>query len=78
MHKCKDLLAKIPIGKEPRDWNKKVEFTKENPNYMKREYFGPVKLSKFKVRLLTDKGFDVNLHDNDWNFSIIVTQIYQF
>ena len=73
-----DLLAKIPISKEPRDWNKKVEFTNENPNYMKREYFGPVKLSKFKVRLLTDKGFDVNLHDNDWNFSIIVTQIYQF
>jgi len=73
-----DLLAKIPISKEPKDWNKKVEFKNSDLEDGKREYFGPVKLSKFKVRLLTDKGFDVNLHDNDWNFSVVVTQIYQF
>ena len=57
---------------------KKVEFKNLDLEGGKREYFGPVKLSKFKIRLLTDKGFDVNLHDNDWNFSIVVTQIYQF
>jgi len=73
-----DLLGKIPVSKEPMDWNKKVAFKNLDLEGGKREYFGPVKLSKFKIRLLTDKGLDVNLHDNDWNFSIVVTQIYQF
>ena len=43
-----------------------------------RKYFGPVKLSKFGIRLLNDKGFEVNLNDRDWSFSIIATSLYQY
>jgi hypothetical protein len=35
-------------------------------------------LVKFKVRLLNDKGFEVNLNGRDWSFSVIATQLYQY
>ena len=70
-----DLLARISINRTPEDWTTNITYTAEP---VKRRYFGPVKLSKFKVRLLNDKGFEVNLNDMDWSFSIIITQLYQF
>lgn len=44
----------------------------------KREYFGPVKLTKFKIRLVNDKGYDVDLNGGDWQFTLKVTQKYQY
>ena len=44
----------------------------------KREYFGPVKLTKFKIRLVNDKGYDVDLNGKDWQFTLRVTQKYQY
>ena len=44
----------------------------------KREYFGPVKLTKFKIRLINDKGYDVDLNGGDWQFTLKVTQKYQY
>ena len=73
-----DLLARIPINRTPGDWTTNITYTNFNPDNMKRRYFGPVKLRKFKVRLLNDKGFEVNLNEKDWSFSIIITQLYQF
>ena len=43
-----------------------------------RTYFGPVNIERLRVRLLDDKGNLVNLNDNDWSFSIIVEQLYQY
>ena len=43
-----------------------------------RSYFGPVNIDRFRVRLLDDKGNLVNLNDNDWSFSLIVEQLYQY
>ena len=31
-----------------------------------------------RYRLLNDKGFDVNLNDQDWSFSLLVTHMYQY
>ena len=73
-----DLLVRIPITTARQEYTKSIVFRNENPEYTKRVYFGPVKLRKFKVRLLNDKGFEVNLNDQDWSFSIHVTQLYQF
>jgi len=73
-----DLLVRIPITSERQDYSKSNIFRNTNPEYTKRVYFGPVKLRKFKIRLLNDKGFEVNLNDRDWSFSIHVTQLYQF
>ena len=73
-----DLLARIPINKNRQQYNTSIVFRNRHPEYTKRVYFGPVKLRKFKIRLLNDKGFEVNLNEQDWSFSIYVTQLYQF
>ena len=73
-----DLLARIPIEGTPQMWNKPVFFKNEDKEATARKYFGPVKLTKFHVRLLNDKGFEVNLNDQDWSFSILVTHMYQY
>tara|TARA_Y100000996_G_scaffold224277_1_gene176422 strand:+ start:8737 stop:10062 length:1326 start_codon:yes stop_codon:yes gene_type:complete len=41
-----------------------------------RVYSGPVKIDKLRIRLLDDRGNLVNLHDNDWSFSLIVEQLH--
>ena len=73
-----DLLARIPIERTPQMWNKPIFFKNNDKEATQRKYFGPVKLTKFHVRLLNDKGFDVNLNDQDWSFSILVTHMYQY
>ena len=40
----------------------------------KRSYLAPTYLQRFSVSLTDDKGFLVNLHDNDWSFSLIVEE----
>jgi len=73
-----DLLARIPMNKDAQQWNKPIFFRNEDKLATQRKYFGPVKLTKFHVKLLNDKGFEVNLNDQDWSFSILVTHMYQY
>ena len=73
-----DILLRIPINTAPSNPNQVISFKNDKPEETKRIYFGPVKLRKFNVRLLNDKGFEVNLKDRDWSFSVIVNQLYQF
>jgi hypothetical protein len=44
--------------------------------YKKREYFGPVDISKISIKLLNQKGNLVNLHETDFNFCLQVKTIY--
>ena len=73
-----DLLSRIPITTDRQQYSTSIVFRNTHPEYTKRVYFGPVNLRKFKIRLLNDKGFEVNLNEQDWSFSIYVTQLYQF
>lgn len=43
-----------------------------------RTYFGPVSIERLRVKLIDDKGNLLNLHDNDWSFTLIVEQLYQY
>lgn len=43
-----------------------------------RNYFGPVNIDRLRVKLLDDKGNLVNLHDNDWSFTMVVEELYQY
>lgn len=43
-----------------------------------RTYFGPVNIERIQVKLLDDNGNIVNLNGNDWNFSLIAEQLYQY
>ena len=51
-----DLLARIPINRVVGNYNQIITYRNTDMEFTKRLYFGPVKLSKFKVRLLNDKG----------------------
>ncbi len=68
-----DILTKINVqlGKSH------TQVKEVNLEYKKRFYFGPVNLKKLHVRLLNDKGMDINLNNTDWNFSFIATTVYQ-
>jgi hypothetical protein len=43
-----------------------------------RKYFGPVNISKLKLRLVDDKGNTINLNGGDWCISLITTELYQY
>jgi hypothetical protein len=44
--------------------------------YKKREYFGPVDISRINIKLLNQKGSLVNLHETDFSFSLQVKTLY--
>ena len=43
-----------------------------------RIYFGPVNIERMKVQLIDDKGNILNMHGNDWSFSLLSTHLYQY
>lgn len=43
-----------------------------------RQFFGPVTIDRFKIRLVGSDGSTVNLHGNNWSFQLSVTQLYQY
>jgi len=43
-----------------------------------RNYFGPVRIKRFEVSLVNDKGNVIFMNLGDWSFSLEVTQLYQF
>jgi hypothetical protein len=43
-----------------------------------RVYFGPVDLERFRVRLVDDQGYTVNLNGNNWSFTMAITSLYQY
>jgi len=49
-----------------------------NSNYIykKREYFGPVNISRISIKILNQKGHLVNFHGADFSFAIQVKTIY--
>jgi hypothetical protein len=44
--------------------------------YKKRDYFGPVDISKISIKLLNQIGGFVNLLDSEYSFSLQVTTVY--
>ena len=44
--------------------------------YKKREYFGPVDISRITIKLLNQKGNIVNLHQTNFNFALQVRSVY--
>ena len=73
-----DYLGRFTVNRNPLDWDTSITYKNPDPKLTERKYFGPVKLVKFKVKLINDKGFAVNLEGRDWSFSLIVTHLYQY
>ena len=43
-----------------------------------RIYFGPVNIERMKLQLMDDKGNILNMHGNDWSFTITSTHLYEY
>ena len=43
-----------------------------------RVYFGPVNIERMKVQLMDDKGNILNMHGNDWSFTLLSTHLYEY
>jgi hypothetical protein len=43
-----------------------------------RQYYGPVTIKRMRIRLVDDKGNDIDLNNMDWSFSLIVEQLYEY
>ena len=43
-----------------------------------RVYFGPVDIERLRIKLYDDKGYLINLHGNNWSFTLIVESLYQY
>ena len=44
--------------------------------FKKREYFGPIKLEKFRIRILNRFGDVIQLKENDYSFVLEIKQLY--
>ena len=73
-----DVLHRIPIPNTAISSFGTLTYINPRPDLTKRVYFGPVNLSAFRVRLLNDKGYLVNLNNMDWSFSLQVRMLYQY
>lgn len=46
--------------------------------FKKRDYFGPAKIEKFRIRVMDRYGTILNLNENDFSFVLEVEQIYSY
>ena len=66
-----NILAKIPITT-----GSNTLLVEENRINIPREYFGPVNIKKIKIKLLDRFGNIVNLNNNNYTFTLELTQLY--
>jgi hypothetical protein len=73
-----DIFALIPVKKAGlKTGDVLVEYTgtiQEN----KRVYFGPVDIDRIRLRLLDDRGNNVDLHGVDWCITLLAEILYQY
>ena len=70
----KNILARITLTSNNFTY---VLDTAQDQIFKKREYFGPVKLEKLKIRLLDRHGDVIDMIQNDFSFLLELTQLYQ-
>lgn len=70
-----DVIGLIPVNTQGlREGN---VFIQDKIRANKRMFFGPVDIDKFTVRLVNDKGQNVNLNGSNWSFTLNVEILYQ-
>jgi hypothetical protein len=67
-------FATIPLADIPNTRPNPYIRLGQDLTYNKRKYLMPTKLERFTVSLTDDKGFLVNLFDNEWSFSLIIEE----
>lgn len=72
-----DVIGLIPINNNNNNNQIIVNFGNDLL-HNNRDYFGPVNIDKFHVKLVDDKGRLMNLNGCDWSFSLHIKQLYQY
>ena len=73
-----DILAVLPLDITSNIQEKPYAIIGANAIINERRYFGPVNISRMKLRLIDDKGNTVNLNGSDWVVSLLTTELYQY
>lgn len=73
-----NVIAKIPVRHSP-SFSENIDMIvmDKDTEIMKREYFGPVNIHKFRVYLLDDSGRELDLNGQDWSISLICKNHYR-
>ena len=72
----RDVFAVVPIKSGFNPGENFVEFG-GTLQAQERTYFGPVNISRLRVKLVTDKGDVINLNGAHWSFQLICETLYQ-
>ena len=77
--KTSDVFAVIPL-RSANGLSIGQHYIDSGPTLLsnQRAYFGPVVINKLRITLRDDKGHIVNLHGNDWSFSLVTEELYEF
>lgn len=70
-------IAHVPniiLNKDTRGMSYKLQLSIEHCT--KRIYFGPVAITKMQISLYDDKGYILNLHGQDWSFTMTAEDLY--
>ena len=73
-----NIMALIPVKPNGLEFGGVLVENANSLTFNRRNYFGPVDIERVEVRLLDDKGNQLNLNGAEWSFSIITTQLYQY
>ena len=73
-----NVLALLPLRGANALSPGKILIDDFNLDDAERVYFGPVDLERFRVRLVDDQGYTVNLNGNNWSFTMSITSLYQY
>jgi len=66
-----DVMVTIPFKND-------VNVLTSTENLRIRDYFGPVKIDRLEISLKDSRGNLVNLNGQDWAFSLVLEQLYQY
>lgn len=74
------LLAIIPFDSSNTNYEFGHLITIKKDSYIKnnRKYFGPVSLEKLKFTLYDNNGYIIDFNGNDWNFTLLSSQLYKY
>lgn len=72
-----DIIGKILMDYDTEKWR---PLTHSNIQIVsnKREYFGPVNISKAKLQIVSDKGYIIDMNRMDYSITLRVEELYQY
>ena len=73
-----NVLAVIPIDKNSLETGSVITENGGPLQLNSRNYFGPVDIEKMRIRLVDDRGENINLHGGDWVLNIVAECLYKY